>query len=105
MKNTPLFFTTLIFSSCWFSSYPPAININYDFKNRPRSQDIKEQYLETGSFYITKREILHRYNNRLGGKIVPYEMNFLTNFEIDVPEDINIVEWAFKKYQSEIIEN
>ena len=33
MKNTLLFFTTLIFSSCWFSSYPPAININYNFKN------------------------------------------------------------------------
>ena len=32
-------------------------------------------------------------------------MNFLTNFEIDVTEDITVVEWAFKKYQSEIIEN
>ena len=89
----------------WKQKDKDFVSINYDFKKRPRSQDINEQYLETGSFYITKRDILCKYDNRLGGKIVPYEMNFLTNFEIDVSEDITVVEWAFKKYQSEIIEN
>ena len=89
----------------WAKKDKDFVSINYDFKKRPRSQDINEQYLETGSFYITKRDVLYKYNNRLGGKIVPFEMNFLTNFEIDVAEDITVVEWAFKKYQSEIIEN
>ncbi len=33
MKNTLLSFITLIFISCCFNSHPPAINVNYDFKN------------------------------------------------------------------------
>ena len=33
------------------------VSINYDSTKRPRTQDINEQYLETGSFYITKKEM------------------------------------------------
>ena len=80
----------------WKKKDKDFVSINYDSTKRPRTQDINEQYLETGSFYITKRDVLCRDNNRLGGKIIPYEMNFLTNFEIDVAEDITVVEWALK---------
>lgn len=73
-------------------------SLNYDFNNRPRTQDINPQYTETGSFYITKKDLLLAKNNRLGKKIVPYVMDFITNFEIDTLNDIDIVEWAMKKY-------
>ena len=54
--------------------------------------------METGSFYISKKELLLSNNNRLGKKIVPYVMDFITNFEIDTLEDVEIVKWAMKKY-------
>ena len=73
-------------------------SLNYDYNNRPRSQDISPQFIETGSIYITKKELLLSENNRLGRTIVPYVMNFLTNFEIDTIDDIEIIEWALKKY-------
>ena len=73
-------------------------SLNYDYHNRPRSQDVSPQFIETGSFYITNKNLLLTENNRLGKKIIPYVMNFLTNFEIDTIDDIAIVEWALKKY-------
>ena len=33
MKKALLIFYPLIFTSCWFNSHSPAINVNYDFKN------------------------------------------------------------------------
>ncbi len=72
--------------------------INFDYKNRPRSQDFQNKYLETGSLYITKTDILKNLKNRLGGKIIPFVMDFITNFEIDNLDDIRLVEWAIKNY-------
>ena len=43
--------------------------INYNYKKRTRRQDSPKQYVENGSFYITKKEIYKKTNNRLGGKI------------------------------------
>lgn len=72
-------------------------SVNYDFTNRQRRQDIEEKYLENGSIYIFKPEILRTYNNRLGGKIGIYEMPFWKSFQIDIPEDIEICEYYLKK--------
>jgi len=64
-------------------------SVNYDYKNRKRRQDFEEQFVENGSLYIFKPEILLRHNNRLGGKIVVSEMEFWKSFEIDDIEDLN----------------
>ena len=53
--------------------------------------------METGSIYITKK-LLDKRRNRLGDKITPYVMNYLTNFEVDDIEDIKIIEWAIDEY-------
>jgi len=66
--------------------------INYDPLHRPRRQDFRGTLLENGAFYITKREILERYQCRLGGKIGIYEMDESTAVEIDEPEDWERVE-------------
>jgi len=62
------------------SSYESA---NYDYLNRKRRQDIQEQYVENGSFYIFKPSILREKNNRLGGKIGISKMEFWKTFEVD----------------------
>lgn len=63
-------------------------SLNYDYKNRKRRQDFGEQFLENGSLYIFKPEILFGHNNRLGGKIVISEMEFWKSFEIDEIDDL-----------------
>lgn len=73
-------------------------SINYNFENRGRRQDRKKQYIENGSFYIFRPEILKRYNNRLGGKIGTVEMELWKMFEIDNFEDLKICETLMKAF-------
>ena len=69
-------------------------SINYDYQNRGRRQDRTPQYVENGSFYIFKPEVL-KTGNRLGGKIGVYLMDFWQSSEIDSPEDVEIVKTLF----------
>ena len=84
----------------WEQSKNKLCSLNYDYKNRPRTQNLNKQYMETGSIYITEKNYLVKTHNRLGGKIIPFVMNYLTNFELDDIEDIKIIEWAMEEYNS-----
>jgi len=72
-------------------------SMNYDYKNRIRRQDVEKQFVENGSIYIFKPSILKKYNNRLGGSIGIYEMDFWKTWEIDSIEDKELCEWYFNK--------
>jgi N-acylneuraminate cytidylyltransferase len=65
-------------------------SINYDYLNRERRQDMQEQIIENGSFYIFKPGIIQKYNNRFGGKIGHFKMEFWKMFEIDNLEDLKM---------------
>ncbi|MBI5788350.1 MAG: acylneuraminate cytidylyltransferase family protein [Candidatus Schekmanbacteria bacterium] len=67
--------------------------INYDYQNRWREQDFPVQYQENGSIYVVKPAILKENNNRLGGKIAVYEMDYLNSFQLDSYEDIKLFEF------------
>ncbi len=71
-------------------------SLNYDFKNRPRRQDKDWELVENGSIYITRKEILLKEKNRLGGKIVTYLMPRWMSFEIDEQFDFELVEYLLK---------
>ncbi len=74
-------------------SYEP---VNYEYLNRPRSQDFN-QYKENGSIYIMKPSILINNENRLGGKIDIYEMAAWQEIDIDTAEDFEHAESVYKK--------
>lgn len=74
---------------------------NFDYKNRKRRQDIETTYLENGSIYIFKPEILLKTNNRLGGKITVFEMSKTHSQQIDEPEDFQLCEYFLKRSQHE----
>ena len=65
-------------------------SVNYDWKNRKRRQDISEKFIENGSFYFFKPNILRLNNNRFGGKIGLVKMEFWKMFEIDSKEDFKM---------------
>lgn len=71
-------------------------SINYDYHNRTRRQDRGIQYVENGSIYVFKKESLYKYNNRLGGNIGMYFMDFFQSFEIDGQDDVDLLTVIFK---------
>jgi len=82
----------------WKKNVKKYSSLNYDYKNRKRRQEIKEQYLENGSFYIFKPEIIKKIKNRLGGKIEIIEQEFWKSFEIDSVKSLKFCEILMKNY-------
>jgi N-acylneuraminate cytidylyltransferase len=72
-------------------------SVNFDFRNRGMRQDRPSQYIENGSIYIFKPDILMRYRNRIGGKMTVYEMEFWQTWEIDTLQEIDLIEYYFFK--------
>jgi CMP-N,N'-diacetyllegionaminic acid synthase len=73
-----------------------AKSINYDYRSRPRRQDMPPQYVENGSIYVFKPWILKEKCNRLGGKIALYVMSEAASWEIDSMLDFEIAESLLK---------
>lgn len=73
-------------------------SVNYNYKKRPRRQDFGEQFVENGSFYIFKPQIIQKYNNQLGGKIGVTLMEFWKSFEIDDVEDVEFCKIIMEHY-------
>jgi len=71
-------------------------SLNYDYKNRKRRQDFEKQFVENGSIYIFKPEVLFKHNNRLGEKIAISQMEFWKSFEIDDSKDLDFCKEIFK---------
>ena len=73
-------------------------SVNYDWKNRKRRQDFPKQYIENGSFYLFRPEILRKNNNRFGGRIGIVEMAFWKMFEIDSMKDLRMCSALMKEF-------
>lgn len=73
--------------------------VNYDIYHRPRRQDFDGYLVENGAFYITGRDKLLDSQNRISGRIRPYEMDESAYFEIDEPSDWLIIEEQLKQRQ------
>lgn len=75
----------------------------YDFKNRPRRQDIKNEdmeYVENGSVYIFSYKHFMKEKNRLGGKIGYIIFPEQFSLEIDTMLDFNILESYAKLHKT-----
>jgi CMP-N,N'-diacetyllegionaminic acid synthase len=84
----------------WEKENDKLTSINYNYKDRGRRQDRLPQFVENGSIYIFKPHVINKYNNRLGGKISLFEMEFWQTWEIDTKEDIELVEYYIHKKMS-----
>ncbi len=71
---------------------PDGQPLNYDFRKRPRRQEFAGVVHENGAFYLTRKEILAKNKNRLGGKIGIFLLPEEKAIDIDEPADWAVVE-------------
>jgi len=71
-------------------------HINRETNNRPMRQDVPERYVENGAFYITTRKALLESGLRYSGNIGIYEMPMSRSFQVDTPEDLELIEKIIK---------
>jgi YrbI family 3-deoxy-D-manno-octulosonate 8-phosphate phosphatase len=76
--------------------------ITYDYRARPRRQDAPQDLAENGSIYVFKPWVLEELGNRLGGRIAVYRMSVYDSFQIDEPDDLDLMEalFAFRPVRS-----
>lgn len=76
----------------WKEEGGEARSINYDFRNRPRRQDMVPQYVENGSIYVFRTQALLDSGNRLSGKVALYPMDEEAAVDIDSMLDMKLAE-------------
>lgn len=60
---------------------------NYDMKNIVRTQDLTPIYMETGAFFIFRKEVFTELGQRIGNKPYIYEIDQFEAVDIDTAED------------------
>tara|TARA_Y100001972_G_scaffold91795_1_gene112383 strand:+ start:1817 stop:2455 length:639 start_codon:yes stop_codon:yes gene_type:complete len=84
-----------VFSACkehWLPRW--SVNtkpINWDPEFRPRRQDVDEQFVENGAFYITTKKRLLKSKLRYSGNIGVVEMPIQRSFQIDNINDLKLI--------------
>jgi CMP-N-acetylneuraminic acid synthetase len=68
---------------CWYQDKP----LNYNMQDFVRTQDIEPIYVETGAFFIFKKEVFTKYHQRIGKNPYIYLMDSFEAIDIDTAED------------------
>lgn len=76
---------------------PEGKPLNYDYTKRPRRQDFSGVVHENGAFYLTKKEVLEKTHNRLGGKIGIFLLPEERGIDIDEPADWALADKFLRK--------
>lgn len=67
----------------WVNGKP----LNYDMKNIVRTQDLDPIYMETGAFFIFRKEVFTKLRQRIGNKPYIHIINQFEAVDIDTAED------------------
>jgi N-acylneuraminate cytidylyltransferase len=86
-----------LFSACRFHGFlwrregERWVSVDFDYERRPRRQERPEEVMENGSIFVFKPWVLQTHNDRMGGKIAAYLMPAINSFELDQPEDVELI--------------
>lgn len=80
----------------WWADSEGVSQSSYNFVDRPLRQDM-HQFEENGSIYAFTRRQWGLGKNRLGGKIILYEMPEESRIQIDTPLDLLLVDTILKQ--------
>lgn len=80
----------------WAERDGALASINYDYRNRGQRQTFERQWVENGSIYVFKPQVLREHGNRLGGQITLSFMDFWKSFEVDDAESLELCRHLFR---------
>ncbi|PYS08659.1 MAG: acylneuraminate cytidylyltransferase [Acidobacteria bacterium] len=90
----------------WIQDGADLHSLNFDYKARKRRQDAThgiKTWIETGSYYITKTELLLASGNRLGGRIGMWAVPFWKSFEIDSVDSLQVCAALMRAYKLDTV--
>lgn len=74
----------------WYHGKP----FNYNMKDIVRTQDLEPIYMETGAFFIFRKEVFTKYGQRIGLKPYIYTIDQFEAIDIDTAEDFEFAKVA-----------
>lgn len=78
---------------------------NYQLDNIPRTQDLPVLYQETSGFYIYQKDVIQKYNRRIGENPFIVEIGEIEAIDIDEAEDFLIADAIYNHiYKGETYE-
>ena len=80
----------------WVNGKP----MNYDMKNIVRTQDLDPIFMETGAFFIFRKEVFTKLGQRIGNNPYIYEIDQFEAVDIDTAEDFEFAK-AVALYMSQ----
>ncbi len=87
------------FFDIWKSKKNFFLPLTIDYKRRkPRQVFLQNHFMQNGSIYIFKKKLIEKHNNRLGGKIMVYEMDDWQSFQLDSLKQKKVMELLFSKF-------
>jgi N-acylneuraminate cytidylyltransferase len=81
----------------WRTQGDEVASFNYDYRRRKREQDMTVEWRENGSIYVLRPWVLREHHNRLGGQMIVYPMDYWSSFQVDRPEDLELIEWILRR--------
>lgn len=91
------FSCTCIQDYCWYKGKP----FNYDIKDIVTTQDLEPIYMETGAFFIFRKEVFTKYHQRIGKKPYMCVLNQLEAVDIDTKEDFEFAKVVAQYFEKE----
>jgi CMP-N-acetylneuraminic acid synthetase len=75
---------------CWYQGKP----LNYDMQNIVTTQNVEPVYMETGAFYIFRKEVFTIYHQRIGKNPYRFIVDAIEAIDIDTAEDFEFAKVA-----------
>ncbi len=89
------FSCTCIQDYCWYQNKP----LNYDRKDIVTTQNLEPVYMETGAFFIFRKEVFTKYHQRIGMNPYRYVISPLEAVDIDTAEDFELAKVVAEYYK------
>ena len=74
-----------------------ALNYRREIEKWPRTQTLKPLHEVNSGVFMASSEIYRDMNDRIGHRPYLYEMDKLTSYDIDWPEDFVVAECLYEK--------
>lgn len=82
---------------CWYHGKP----INYDLKDIIRTQDLEPVFMETGAYFIFRKEVFTEMHQRIGRRPYIKKLDQMEAVDIDTKEDFEFAK-AVLSYKKSI---